>query len=60
MKPENCNTIYDVRKFCEDNSDHPITAAWTDMLYDMDEFGEDYTVEDFLDELEQQRVLGKV
>jgi hypothetical protein len=43
-------TIDDVRRWVKKHPNHIITAAWKDMLSDMDELGEDYNINAFFDE----------
>ena len=51
-------TIEEVREFVQKYPQLSITAPWGDMLYDMDEFGEEYTIGDFLEELDVQEAEG--
>lgn len=50
MKWQNAQTINDIRKFVRENKNHLITGAWKQMLEDMDEYGEEYTMIDFEEE----------
>ncbi len=47
IKYSEVQTIEDVRKFVEQHPTHIITSAWEDMLEQIDEFGEEYTIDDF-------------
>jgi hypothetical protein len=53
MNPDNCKTIDDIRQFCQENPDHRVALSWSEMLLDMDEFGEDYSIHHFLAELDE-------
>jgi len=46
-------SLADVREYVKTH-DEAIAVAWQDMLIDVDEFGEEYTLEDFLEEADMQ------
>ena len=53
-------TIQHVRQFIRHHPEHPITPAWQDMLFDMDECDVETTFEDFREEAEQQANEGNL
>lgn len=56
----NAGTIEEVREFVAKHPDHRISLAWGQMLEDMDEFGDEYTVGDFQEEADHHLIKGHV
>jgi hypothetical protein len=54
----NIETIEDVRVYVKHNPDSGISTAWEDMLVDIDIFGSEHTVDDFLEEADIQAMGG--
>lgn len=52
-------TLEDAREYVRTHYD-AISQAWDDMLYDIDQFGEEYQVEDFIEEADMQIIKGHI
>jgi hypothetical protein len=55
---QDVKTIDDVRSFVGTHPDSGISVAWGQMLEDMDEFGDEYSMDDFHEEAETQAYDG--
>ena len=53
-------TIQDIRRFVRSNPTHPISPAWDDMLFEMDEWEQDYSFDEFRAEAEEQACEGNL
>ena len=51
-------SIEDVRQFIKAHPEHPISAAWGDMLFDNENFGQEYSFDEFAAEAEIQVCEG--
>jgi hypothetical protein len=45
------STIKDIREFCKNIKTSPITPHWKSMLHEMDEYEDDYSIDDFFYEV---------
>jgi|WetSurMetagenome_2_1015567.scaffolds.fasta_scaffold12765_4 hypothetical protein len=54
----NIETVEDVRVYVKHNQNSGIAVAWENMLTDMDVFGAECTVDDFLEEADIQAADG--
>lgn len=59
LKPSSIKTIEDVRIYVKFNENY-FSAIFEEMLQDMDEFGEEYEIENFINEAENAIARGKV
>lgn len=53
-------TIQHIRRFIKAHPDHPISASWEDMIFEMDEWEQDYTFQEFVAEAEEQACKGNL